>query len=93
MAYFIAELDERAQTDIRKRFEALKGCFDLFTDEDIDKALDDKVNIVVPNLEWQEYLYFDLSLEWIDDVDFIRTLLNKLDEWQRERRKSFGYDY
>ncbi len=93
MAYFVCELDDKAKLDIRKRLVNLKGCFDIFSDEDINRVFDEKINIAIPELEWQEYLYFDLSLEWIDDDEFISELLERFCEYQDNRRKVFGYDY
>jgi hypothetical protein len=44
-------------------------------------------------LEWQEWLFFDSPLDWIDDEEFRQHLLDEYSDWQKERRKMFGYDY
>ncbi len=91
MAYFIAELDERAQLDIRNRLETIKRYKEPYLE--VDTAMEDKINIIVPELEWQEWLFFDSSLDWIDDEEFRQHLLDEYSDWQKERRKMFGYDY
>lgn len=94
MARFVYELDEKAQLDIRKRFKYLKDTFGEIDDKFIEEILREKINITVPELEWQEWLHFDSDLSaWIDDRAFVDKSLCMFESYQEKRRKKFGYDY
>lgn len=78
--YFIAELCETAQNDIRERLEAV-GC------EDIEDAMCDKINIIVPILEEAEQDKFCEALSWINDDGLFDYLLQSFYDAQIERRR------
>lgn len=91
MAYFIAELDRKAQLDIRNRLNNLKRNYDEAID--VDSAMEDKINIIVPIIEEQEQDLFESGLRWLDDDELFDYLLQVFYDAQLERRKLFGYDF
>lgn len=94
MPRFICELDEKAQLDIKNRLENLKQTFGAITTEDIERALEEKINIVIPEIEWQEWSHFDYELRaYIDDEAVVQEFLRLFNEYQKQRRKQFDYDY
>lgn len=91
---FITQLDETAQADIRKRLEVLKNTFGDITDESIEEAMSDKINVTIPNIEWQEWLHYSYDLElYVDDNATYQNMLDEFSKYQENRRKKYGYDY
>ena len=90
---FIAQLSEEAQKDIRLRLEKLKTFGDM-TDEDIETAMDDKINIIVPNIEWEEWKNYSYELEtYVNDDRIHQHMLDEFALYQEFRRVKYGYDY
>ena len=79
-AYFIRQLCETAQEDIRSRLEALDV-------EDIETAMDEKIDTMLACIEEAEQDKFCESLVWINDDDLFDRLLQEFYESQIERRR------
>lgn len=91
---FICQLSEEAQADIKNRLETLKNTFLEMKDEDVETAMDDKIVNVIPNIEWQEWIHYDLDLYvYVDDDIIHQHMLDEYSRYQELRRKKYGYDY
>ena len=91
MTYFITQLESNAQLDIRNRLENLQENYDESID--VDSAMEDKVNVIVPIIEEQEQELFENGLRWLDDDGLYDFLSKEFCDAQLERRKIFGYDF
>ena len=80
---FIRQLCESAQNDIRSRLEALGDS----TDEEIEEAMDDKIDIIIPAIEEAEQDRFCESINWMNDDDWFDRLLQEFYNAQCERRR------
>ena len=108
---FIAQLSKMAQDDIRARVEsALNWEFGYpivgrddwkIMQKNIEDAMDEKVENVVPSVEWTEWTALDGELRngiyFMGDEDdeaveaCITKMLDVFAEYQADRAKRFGY--
>lgn len=78
---FIKELNEIAQKDIRARLEALPD------EIDIEEAMNDKIDTMIPLIREAEQDRFCESLTWLNDDVLFERLLQEFYQSQLERER------
>ena len=104
---FIAQLSKTAQDEIRRRLESALNYQYGHPEKDseawrdmnnaIEEGMNDKVENILPEIEWQEWIALDFELrEGIyftedEDSEYIEKILDLYSEYQADRAKRFGY--